>query len=406
MAGPVHNPFSSRKKAFAFENQSAAGTPATIDGTDAVDVSSVNVTPASRTTQDPRYSGTIHRPGDILLGVLYDITFEWLIHGPAAGSIPAANAFLPGRILQAWGFTENRFATPIAAEAYTGGDDTGLTLGTTAVGTAGLYKGLMLNVDSLAAAPGGFAMIRDYTSGKVATLARDRAIDATGNYSIPAQLAYTLSPTEPANPASITVWEGDNGGSGHRQNFVDCRPTAATIELVTSSLEGGGDGYCRISGTFRGVLESEANEAPPTVAITTAIPPFLDGQQDIANVRLGGSSVSIDLGLRSGFPPNPNQGSGSDPGLVVETKRTVSYNLNKVRRSVVDWAALAGAQGAHPSQFIWGLASGNYMGVMIDAQRFDYPSAQEGSDFITTQGSAWIDGVDKALALTFPIWGS
>lgn len=404
MAGPVHNPFSSRKKAFAFENQSAAGTAATIDSTDACDVSSVNVTPSTRTTQDPRYTGTIHRPGDILLGALHDITFEWLIHGPASGTIPAANAFVPGRILQAWGFTENLFSTAIAAEAYTAGDNTSLTLGTSATGTAGLYKGLALNIDTLAAAPGGLAMISGYTASKVATLARNRTISATGNYSIPAQLAYTLAAAEPANPASITVWEGDNGGSGHRQNFIDCRPTAARIELVTSSLEGGGDGYCKISGTFRGTLDSEADEAPPVVSISTAIPPFLNGQQDIANVQLGGSSVTIDLGLRSGFPPNPNQTAGSDPGLIVETKRTVSYTLNKVRRSVVDWNALAEAQGSHPSQFIWGLASGNYMGVMIDAQRFDYPSTQEGSDFITTQGSAWIDGVDKAIALTFPIW--
>lgn len=402
MSGPVNAPYSSRKKAFAFENQSAPGTGATITSADCIDVSTVSVTPVSRTTQDPRYSGTIHRPGDIYLGALWDISFEWLIHGHGAGAVPAANAFLPGRILQAWGFTENRFATAIASEGYTSGTSTGATLGTTAVGTLDLYKGLIANIDGTA--PDAFAMISAYTAGKAATFARTRTIGATGNYSIPAQLAYTLSATEPANPASITVWEGDNAASGHRQNFIDCRPTAARIELVTSSLEGGGDGYCKISGTFRGTLYDEANEAPPTVSTAIAIPPFLDGQQDIANKQLGGASVTIDMGLRSGFPPNPNQLSGSDPGLVVESKRTVSYSLNKVGRSVVDWNALVAAQFAHPSQFLWGLATGNYMGLMIDAQRFDHPSTQEGSDFITTQGSAWIDGVDKAISLSFPIF--
>ena len=405
MAGPVNTAFSSRKKAFAFANQVDAETPTVLSSADCIDVSSVSYTPSSQTTQDPRYSGTVHRPGDILLGALYDVTFEWIIHGHGAGTIPAANAFLPGRILQAWGFTENRFATAIAAEAFSDGDNTNITLGTTAVGTAGLYKGLAVNVDDIAAAPAGLAMVTDYTSGKVATLARSRAVNsATGDYSIPAQLAYTLSATEPANPASITVWEGDAGGSGHRINFAGMRPTAARIELVTASLEGGGDGYCKITGTFRGAKLSEADEAAPVVSNAIATPPFRDGQQDIANVQLGGSSVTIDLGIRSGYPPNPNQGAGNDPGIVVETRRTVAYTLNKVRRSVIDFNALADAQAQHASQFLWGLASGNYVGVMIDTQRFDYPSTNESGDFIQTQGSAWIDEADKALAITFPIY--
>ena len=404
MAGPINAPYSSRDKAMAFNTQSAPGTGVALTSADCIDVSSVSVTPASRTTQDPRYTGSIHRPGDILLGVIHDITFEWLIHGHGAGSVPAANAFIPGRVLQALGFTENRFATAIAAEAYTSGTTTGMTLGATAVGTTDLYKGLILNSAPIGAAPLGFAMIKGYTSGKVATFARTRTMAATGNYSIPAQLAYTFTAIEPANPASITVWEGDNAGSGHRMNFIDCRPTAARIELVTSSLDGGGDGYCKVTATFRGMLSTEANETPPSVSVAIAIPPFLNGQQDIANVQLGGSSVTIDLGVRSGFPPNPNQSSGNDPGLLVETKRTVQYNLNKVGRTVIDWNALAAAQASHPSQFLWGLASGNYIGVMIDAQRFDYQATQEGNDFITTTGSAWIDGIDKAISISFPIY--
>ncbi len=405
MSGPVHTPFSARKKAMAFANQSAPGTPATLSSSDLVDVSNCSYAPSVRTTQDPRYTGTIHRSGPIRIGTLYDITFEWLIHGHGAGTVPAADAFLPGRILQAVGFTENRFATAIAAEAFSSGTDNAMTLGATAVGTADLYKGLALNVDDIAAAPAGLAMISDYTAGKVATLARTRSgSNATGDYSIPAQLAYTLSATEPANPSSITIWEGDAGGSGHRLNFVDCRPTAFRFELNTASLEGGGDGYCKVSGTFRGTLSSEANEASPVASTAIAIPPFNSGQQDIANLQMGGSSVIIDLGVRSGFPPNPNQTGGSDPGLVVETERTVSYTLNKVRRTDIDFNALAQAQSQHPSQFLWGLASGNYCGVMIDAQRFEEPTTQEGTDFIQTQGSAWIDGVDRAIAITFPIY--
>lgn len=403
MAGPVNNAFSSRKKALAFENQSAAGTGATITSADCLDVSSISWAPQTQRQQDPRYTGSIHRSGDIILGATYDVTFEWLIHGHGAGAVPAADAFIPGRVLKALGFTENRFATAIAAEAYSSGTDTALTLGTTAVGTADLYNGLIINIDDLAAEPDGFAMIRDYSSSKVATLARDRTIDATGDYSIPAQLAYTLAAAEAQYPASITVWEGDNAGSGHRLNFIDMRPMAATIELMTASRDNA-NAYCKVTCTFSGVLSSEATEAVPTVSTAIPIPPFRGGQQDIANVQLGGSSVVIDLGIRSAFPPNPNQADGNDPGIVVETKRTVRFELNKVSRSVVDWTALADAQAQHAAQFIWGIGSGNYMGILIDQMRFDYPATNEGADFITQTGTAEIDGVDKAISITFPIW--
>lgn len=399
MSGPVNNPFSSRKKALAINTQTAAGTPIALTSADCLDCSSISYQPQSRTTEDPRYTGTIHRSGDQLLGASWDVSFEWLIHG-YSGSIPAANAFIPGRVFQALGFTENRFTPAIAAEGYTSGTTTGATLGATAVGTADLYKGLAVNLATVGAAPTGLAMVKSYSAAKAAVFARTRTMAATGNYSIPVQLAYTLSTTEAAYPSSITVWEGDNGASGHRLNFTDMRPTAATIELVTSARDGG-QGYCKVNVTFSGTLTSEAAEACPTVSTSIAIPPFLNGQQDIANVQLGGSSVTIDLGIQSAYPPNPNQLDGSDPGLVVATKRTVALELNKVRASVVDFNALALAQSSHPMQFLWGLASANYIGVMIDAARFDYRSTAEGSDFITTSGSAWIDGVDKAISIVF-----
>ncbi len=398
MAGPVNAPSISRKKAMGFANQSTPGTPVTITSADCIDVSSVSYSPNAITSTDPRYTGSIHRPGEILIGATWSVDFEWLIHGIGNNAVPAANAFLPGRILQQWGFTENRFTTGIASEAYSAGTTTAATLGATAAGTLQLYKGLVVNFASVAAAPGGFAMIRDYQASKVATLARlHTGFSATGNYTIPQQLAYTSSIVDPVAGASITVWE-----DGHRLNFADMRPTAATIQLVTAGRDGS-DSYCKLTGSFSGTLVSEANEAAPAVTISTAIPPMRNGRQDIAHVQIGGSSVTIDLGLRSGYPSNPNQTEGYDAGVVVESKRAASYELYKVARTVVDFNALALAQSQWASQFFWGLAAGNYMGVMIDQQRFNYRSTQEGQDFITTQGDSWIDGMDKALSITFPV---
>lgn len=398
MPPPIHTPSISRKKALAVANQVTAGTAVAITSADCLDVSQCSYQPNSITAQDPRYTGTIHRNGPAVLGATYDVTFEWPIHGHGmAAAIPAADAFIIGRILKQWGFTENRFAAAIGPEAFTVPTNTGATLGTLAAATLQLYKGLVANLVPIGVAPGGFAMISNYTAGKVATFARDRALTA-GNYTIPIQLAYTLGSTMPDAGMSMTYWE-----DGHRLNFVDMRPTAATITLNTASRDNN-DAIGIISGTFSGTLLSEANEAAPVVTPSIALPPFRGGQQDIANVQLGGSSVTLDLGLRSAFPPNPNQADGSNPGMTVESQRTVSYELNKVARTVIDFNALANAQTPYPSQFLYGLGTGNYFGMMIDAQRFDFRASQEGSDFITTSGSAYIDGVDKAIALTFPVY--
>lgn len=397
MPGPVFDTGVARKRALAFNNQVSAGTAVSLSTADLFDVANISVTPNPQTTTDPRYTGSVDRPGDQLIGVSHEISFEWNIHGPGSGTLPTAGAWIPGRLLTALGFTENVVATAIGPEAFTSGTTTGLTLGAAAVGTADLYTGYAINVSAIAAAPAGLAMIQAYTSGKAATLARTRAgAPATGNYTIPQQLAYTFAAAKPAAGASVTVWDDP----GQRRNFKDWRPTSARIELVTAARDGG-QNYCRITVSGTCTLVSEANEAVPTLTGLIPIPPFRGGQQDIANLQLGGSSVTIDLGLRSAGPPNPNQDDGSDPALIVESVRTVSYELNEHARTTVDWNAIAAAQAQHPSQFIYGLGSGNYVGVMIAGQRFNYRTTNEGGDFLGNTGDAWIDGVNRAIALTF-----
>lgn len=402
MSGPVNVPFSPTKRAIAIAIQSAAGTLATMTSADLLDATfSYKVN--ARTAEDPRYTGTIHKSGKIFIGATYDLTLEWFMHGWGSGTIPALDAFIPGRLLRSLGFSEVRVASAIGPEAFSSGTTTGLTLGTTAVGTSQLYKGYAVNVDAIAAAPGGLAMIQNYTSGKVATLARTRSgAPATGNYTIPIQMVYPYSATEPEFPTSFAVWNGDNSGSGHRLNFRDMRPSGqARIDLFTASREGGDGTFSKISATFTGTLDSEADEACPAVSTPIALPPFLNGQFDVANTQLGGASMAIDFNPQSAFPPNPNQLDGSDPGFMSSTERMANYSLNKVRRSVIDFRSLANAQSSHPTQALFGLSSGNYIGLMVDAQRFNVPDDSENGAYMATNGEAWIDGSDKAVSLAF-----
>lgn len=396
MTGPVYAPASSRKKALAFNNQSAAGTAVTLTSADCLDCANISWTPNSITSQDPRYTGTTMEVGDILLGVTYDISFEWLIHGPG-NTLPAANAFIAGRVLQQLGFTEQRISTAIGPEGFTSGTTSAITLGATAVGTADLYKGLVVNVATVGAAPVGFSMIRAYTSGKVATLARLRATAATGNYTIPSQLTYTYSATDPVAGASVTIWE-----DGHRLNFIDMIPTGdQTIQMFTSSRDG--TDYCRVRVSMSGTLSSKVTEAAPSVSISTAIPPMRDGQDDFAGIQMGGSSATITISTRTAYPPNANQQSGNDPGVRVGNRRTLNLERNKVSLSVVNFDTIAAAQSNQAYQALWGLAAGNYMGVMVANGRLNYRGPGGGQDFDTDTGDVWIDGADKEISLAFPI---
>lgn len=396
MTGPVYKPYASNKKALAFANQSVSGTGIALTTADLLDCASITWRPNAITSQDPRYTGTTKRRGPIMLGVTYDITFEWTVHGPG-NAVPAADAWVPGRVLKQLGFTENRVTTAVGPEGFTGGTTSQVTLGAAAVGTTDLYKGLVINLATVGAAPLGFGMIRSYTSGKVATLARLRATAATGNYTIPQQLAYTYSGTDPVAGASITIWE-----DGDRLNFIDMVPSGdQTVQLFTSSRDG--TEYCRIACSFTGILYSQVAEATPAVDISIAVPPFRNGQDDFANIQMGGASATLTLSKEVAYPPNANQETGNDPPMPTGDTRTLTIERNRVSLATVDFKALSDAQGYHAYQALWGLGAGNYMGFMVANGRIAPRSVNSGNAFDTTSGELWIDDVDKCVSLVFPI---
>jgi hypothetical protein len=333
-----------------------------------------------------------------VLGATYDVTFEILLRGPGGSAPPAADAFIAGRVLRAIGFTENvvSAAIPVAAEALgAGSTTTTAVLGATAAATADLYKGLALRLASDPAAPLDLTMIRAYSSAKTATLPETRSGAPTGNYQIPRQIAYTLSATGTPPVLSFALWQGSS-----RYNFVDMAPSSARIIFPTSSRDS--NDYARLQVTFSGNLHSDLAEAAPTVTSTLAIPPFKGGKLYVAGLPVGGSSVTVDLGLRVGFPPNPNMASGNDPAQLVETRRTLTLELNKLAKSYLDILALATGQGNYSVEIVYGLAAGNYIGFIATDGRFNFPATQAGGDFFTTSGNFYVDGADKTLSLTFP----
>lgn len=384
--------------AIAFECQSAPASYETLDSTDRYSVANVTVTPRPITADDPRYLGSIHRPGAIRLGVIYDVSFDILLHGYSGTTPPSAGAFLPGRVLRSLGMTEQVIAATIPSggpEAVAAGTTGSITLGAGATGTLDLYKALAVQLEDAGVGDASLIMMSEYSAAKVAQLAQTLGGTPEGNYMIPKQLAYTMAGSGTPPLLSIDVWQG-----GIKRQFGDMAPSAATLTFNTAGRDGG-QNFSVLSVTYTGDLIAESDNAAPVVAPTIAIPPFKGGKLHVGGIAMGGASLSLDFGLRTGFPPNPNKASGSDAAQLVETRRTLTLNLNQTALSYNDIRALAVAQGVHPIQLLYGLAPGNYIGFVATAARFMDPSPQAGGDFYTQQIQAFVDGADKTIGLCF-----
>lgn len=390
------------QSALAIKAQSAPAVYAAPTLTDTLPVANLSWRPSPITTDNPEYTGSIHRPGPIVLGASYDVSFDLMIRGPGGSLPPVADAFIPGRVLRSLGFTENRVAAaiPAAPEALgVGSTQRSAVLGATAAATDSLYTGLMLSLPTVSPNPGGLHMIESYSVAKVARIAGIVfGAGITGNYQIPAQLAYTLTGIGTPPVLSLSLWQG-----ARRYNFVDMAPSSARLVIPAASRDGGSE-YPRLSLTYSGDLHSDLEEAAPVVAASLPIPPFQNGKFHIEGQPVGGSSLSLDLGLRVGFPPDPNKANGNAPAQLVETRRTVSFQLNQMAKSYKDMLAEAKAQTLQSCQAVYGLGSGNYVGFMASGMRFNFPETDAGGDFFTTTGEAYVDGVNKTLSLTFPYY--
>lgn len=393
----------SNVRALALACQTAPGSPVTLASADRLAVANMDFRPNPITAQNPEYTGSIDKKGQIILGATWDISFDILIRGPGGTAPPAPDAFLIGRVLRSLGFTESVVATaiPAAAEALGTGSTTSVAaLGLSAAATDDIYTGQAIQLATLGTIgqAASLAMIRDYVgTGKLASIAQTAGAAYAGNYQIPRQLAYTNAATGTPPLLSITGWKG-----ARRFDFVDMVPSRASITFPTSAV--GSSDYSKISVGFTGTLNANSDEAAPVVTTSLAIPPFRGGKLHIDGVAMGGSSISIDLGVRAGFPPNPNKASGSDPAQLTERSRTVSLTLTQVAKAVKDFIAAAETQDNHYLQGLYGLASGNYCGFMVNGMRFNFPTGTDISEFLGETIEGYVDDADKTISIVFPYY--
>ena len=357
------------------------------------------------TQTNPEYTGTIHSVGDIVLGRAASMNFDVMLRGPGGTAPPAAGDYVPGRALRGAGFAEIVEAG-LAAEALGGaGDNSGVTtvveLGTSASSVDGAYVGYTIQFAGLNSGSGvkSTSQIIAYDGAtKEATLGEKLAALPTGNYSLPPQLVYRLDADAPQLYLTGDVWMD-------KKRYYKQNGTISQMQMTFPTSNRGDTALPVMSiGLSADIDESqaEADEAAPLTPAAGSIPPFRDGKLILNGVAIGGASVAYDHGIQVGFPPNPNKPSGNDAGCIVQTQRTVAMNLNEVTLSVQDRNALANAQTEVPLMLGYGISPGRTVYFCVPSGRLNFSNADASGQFVTSDTQMFIDGAEKAVAISFP----
>lgn len=384
----------------AVTKETTAGTYVAPGSSDAIQVADLKATINGIQVNLNEFTGSVHAPGPAVIGSTFEISGKIFLRGPGGSTPPSADAWNPGRILQAAGFAETvtSSAVPSSPEALGAGTTTQITLGSSAVGTTDLYKGMLVNLAQLGTIPAGLTMLRSYASSKVALLAETAGSALnTSNYQIPKQLSYRLSGTTTAPTLSAAVWMGSR-----RYNGSGMAISAFKINLPTASRDA--QEMPSIEFTLSGNLESEADEAAPTVTVSTSVPPFRGGDFWIDKAQFAGSSFTVDLNAEVAYEPDANKASGNGPAVLTKTQRVVSFTLSQVAKATKDWSALAASQAQTPFMAIWGLGTGNYFGLIVTDARLNYRSPDNSGPLVNTTGEAYVDGTVRDIALCIPFY--
>lgn len=399
MATETATTLKSRSTTVALKTQSAIGTFNT-PGTDYLPCANLSLTIGNVEIENAEYTGSIEgNPPEVERGEV-SLTFTAMLRGPGGTDVPAAGAFILGRLLTACKMTEQRITTavPAAPEALSSGTTGGFTGGAGMAGTADLYRGLLVHLPAIGALPRGLIGVRANTAGKVVTLARLLSGAASGNYQFPKQLVYNsnLSATDPL-PTSFSAWV-----AGKRYDIIDASVSSCSINVPTTTRTEGENPTITV--TFTGRLHNYVDEAAPAVPSLGTIPKFRDGQQYLANTYVAGSGFTMEFGATSESPPDPNKSDGSGASELVALNRTINLNIQGYLKADFDSIALADAKARHAFFAAYGAASGNFIGILAADVRLGYSAPDISGNIATEQPTLYVDPLDKNVSIMMPYW--
>jgi hypothetical protein len=393
----------SRVVAMAAAFQVAAGAfvqPAV--ATDLVAVSAPTNTHEAVTADDPTATGTVWEANRIYLGKTATVGATIPLRGPGGAAPPLADAWVPGRFLQADGWAEIRKAAASNAVLQAGSTVNQIVLANTESAVDDFLLGAPVQSPSIGAGFAATTLIRDYVGAtKTAILAETLggAPAAGVAYTIPAYLSYVLG-TLTTNPRylSISIWRDKK-----RYDYRDWAPTSLAVnvpvanEANTSFPDMTTSGKCLVQAVVDDVSPALT---PAMLAIQPA--PARNGKFYLDRVKLGHQSVSFTATTTVGAASNQNQAAGQDAYDIQSGSRAIALDLNQMAVTDFDLHGREDNQTIMPLMSTWGLGSGNNWGLLLPNVQLDPFSPGDRNGYYSVTGNAVTPDVDKSAALT--IW--
>ena len=352
------------------------------------------------TVADDSYTGGVFRNADAVAGKRVAYTFDMKLKPPA--SLPAANAFVLGRLLQAAKMTEVRTATaiPASAEAVggSGNTTTALALGSSGSSTDDIYNGFpVLISDNGSSYKQRLTTIRDYTgSTKLAELMETLGAAPAANWQIPTFIGYFMD----FSSAEPPVLSGKIWIDGVLTELMDVGVTGIRFPIPTSNTQQAQ--FPRVEFTVEGTIVDTTDESTPTIPSIGPAPVLKDGDVWLHKQRVGTSDVTFDLGLQTEHPPNANQADGSDAPEIAGGTISVNLTMQKYRKATLDSLGLAEAQAYHPLFMQWGNGAWNTVQMFVRDGRFNFPNDDLSGLTAMQQLSLFVDVRDRNFGIVFP----
>lgn len=352
--------------------------------------------------EDPTATGSVWAAPRVYLGRTSNAGATMALRGPGGAAPPAANAWVPGRVLQAAGFTEVRLAAAITAALIAGSTTTGFKLDAAASAVDDFYIGMPIQhaVIGTVGTVKGTSVVVDYDgTAKLASIGETVVAPAAASqYTIPANLTYVLGTLTTAPPLlSVSIWRDKK-----RYNYKDCRPTSLTLDNPVSNEAN--TGYPSMEFALKGLPESVVDEASPVLpnsVLQIPIPPYRAGKFYLDRVKLGHQSNRFTMSAETAGASNANADFGQDPYEIMSGDRSVELDLNQMAVSDFAIDSRVDAQTIMSMMSVWGLAAGNRFAFSVPEivlNPMNNPGDRNG--FVNLTGNAAFAGVDKSAALS------
>lgn len=247
---------------------------------------------------------------------------------PLRGSGTAGTAPEWGRLLQCATMAETLTAAAVPASplALTAGGTNQATLGAAFGTTAQQYRGMPLLLGATTGDQPAISAISDYTTGRVATLIHTMttSLTTTQTAQIPINQRYAPTSDETVFKTCTIYFYAD----GLRWRFTGCLGTWS-LDLTT-----GGIGMLNFD--FQGSLVDMSAAALPTgwnTVIRPTAPRFVNGACRLNGAVARVRALSIQGGVATVLPENPEATEGYDPAVPVE--RDVAGSLDPLMDTTV-----------------------------------------------------------------------